>query len=107
MYMSLLRLQDKRLLLTFTVRDLHPPLGVRGLVGTETDDGFEFDFASDRIMLDTRTLLGKQGRVETRVLADILVQNHLSTDARGRWGRRGGSPTVMNRSRPHRLRVGR
>lgn len=59
MYMSLLRLQDERLLLTFTVRDLKPPLGVRALVGTETDDGFEFDFAHDRIMLDTRTPIGK------------------------------------------------
>lgn len=59
MYMSLLRLRDKRLLLTFTVRDLRPPLGVRALFGTETDDGFEFDFAQDRIMLDTRTPVGK------------------------------------------------
>ncbi len=59
MYMSLLRLRDQRLLLTFTVRDLNPPLGVRALIGTETDDGFEFDFAHDRIMLDTRTPIGK------------------------------------------------
>jgi photosystem II stability/assembly factor-like uncharacterized protein len=59
MYMSLLRLCDQRLLLTFTVRDLNPPLGVRALVGTETDDGFEFDFGRDRIMLDTRTPIGK------------------------------------------------
>ena len=59
MYMSLLRLQDKRLLLTFTVRDLKPPLGVRALIGTETDDGFDVDFAHDRIMLDTRTPIGK------------------------------------------------
>ncbi len=44
MYMSLLRLQDERLLLTFTVRDLNPPLGVRALVGTESDDGFNFEF---------------------------------------------------------------
>ena len=29
MYMSILRLEDQRLLLTFTVRDLKPPLGVR------------------------------------------------------------------------------
>lgn len=55
MYMSLLRLRDKRLLLTFTVRDLKPPLGVRALVGSETEDGFEFDFAHDRIMLDIKT----------------------------------------------------
>ncbi|MCA9094864.1 MAG: exo-alpha-sialidase [Planctomycetaceae bacterium] len=58
MYMSLLRLRDRRLLLTFTVRDLHPPLGVRALVGLETDEGFEFDFSHDRIMLDTRTPIG-------------------------------------------------
>jgi len=59
MYMSLLRLRDQRLLLTFTVRDLHPPLGVRALFGTEKDDGFEFDFRHDRLMLDTRTPVGK------------------------------------------------
>lgn len=55
MYMSLLRLQDKRLLLTFTVRDLMPPLGVRAMLGTESDDGFDFDFAHDRILLDVKT----------------------------------------------------
>ncbi len=59
MYMSILRLQDKRLLLTFTVRDLKPPLGVRAIPGVETDDGFEFDFTADRLLLDTRTPLGK------------------------------------------------
>ncbi|MDA1049061.1 MAG: sialidase family protein [Planctomycetota bacterium] len=59
MYMSLLRLRDKRLLLTFTVRDLNPPLGVRALLGVETDDGFEIDFNHDRLMLDTRTPIGK------------------------------------------------
>lgn len=59
MYMSLLRLHDRRLLLTFTVRDLNPPLGVRALVGRETDDGFEFDFDHDRLMLDTRTPVGR------------------------------------------------
>jgi hypothetical protein len=59
MYMSILRLEDKRLLLTFTVRDLQPPLGVRALPGRETRDGFEFDFAKDRIMLDTRTPIRK------------------------------------------------
>jgi photosystem II stability/assembly factor-like uncharacterized protein len=59
MYMSILRLQDKRLLLTFTVRDLKPPLGVRALAGVEAEDGFEFDFTKDRIMLDTRTPIGK------------------------------------------------
>jgi hypothetical protein len=55
MYMSILRLQDRRLLLTFTVRDLISPMGVRAIPGEETNDGFEFDFAADRLLLDTRT----------------------------------------------------
>lgn len=59
MYMSILRLQDKRLLLTFTVRDLKPPLGVRAIAGVETEDGFDFDFSKDRLMLETRTPVGK------------------------------------------------
>ena len=59
MYMSLLRLQDKRLLLTFTVRELKTPLGVRALIGSETDDQFEFDFHHDRIQLDTKTPIGQ------------------------------------------------
>jgi hypothetical protein len=59
MYMSILRLHDKRLLLTFTVRDLKPPLGVRAIPGVETEDGFDFDFSNDRLMLDTRTPTGK------------------------------------------------
>jgi BNR repeat-like domain len=59
MYMSILRLRDKRLLLTFTVRDLNPPLGVRAIPGVETEDGFDFDFSRDRLMLDTRTPIGK------------------------------------------------
>lgn len=58
MYMSLLRLQDKRLLLTFTVRDLQPPLGVRALIGEESPDGFAFDFARDRLLLDAATPIG-------------------------------------------------
>jgi hypothetical protein len=76
MYMSLLRLNDRRLLLTFTVRDLKPPLGVRALLGRETDDGFEFDFAHDRLMLDTSTPIGKQqggGFGPTVQLADATL----------------------------------
>jgi len=61
MYMSLLRLKDSRLLLTFTVRDLNPPLGVRAIPGIETKDGFTFDFAHDRVMLDTKTGSRYQG----------------------------------------------
>ncbi len=59
MYMSILRLRDRRLLLTFTVRDLAPRLGVRAIPGFETRDGFTFDFGKDRVMLDTRTPAGK------------------------------------------------
>jgi hypothetical protein len=59
MYMSLLRMQDRRRLLTFTVRDLHPLLGVRALFGKKTDDDFAFDFARDRLLLDTRTPVGR------------------------------------------------
>ncbi|MBI2823290.1 MAG: pectate lyase [Planctomycetia bacterium] len=59
MYMSLLRLGDKRLLLTYTVRDLKPPLGVRALLGKETLDGFAFDFAKDRLVLDAKTPAGQ------------------------------------------------
>ena len=40
-------------------KTLSPILGVRALRGTETKDGFEFDFHHDRLMLDTRTPIGK------------------------------------------------
>ena len=59
MYMSMLRLHDQRLLLTFTVRDLVHPLGVRAITGVETADGFDFDFSNDRIMIDSKTPAGK------------------------------------------------
>ncbi|MFH1006684.1 MAG: sialidase family protein [Candidatus Latescibacterota bacterium] len=58
MYPAILKLHDGRLLLTFTVRDLHPPLGVRAVLGEETPDGFTFDFEHDRLMLDTKTPAG-------------------------------------------------
>jgi hypothetical protein len=61
MYMSILRLADARLLLTFTVRDLSPPLGVRAIPGLETQGGFEFDFSRDRLMLDIKTGSRQQG----------------------------------------------
>jgi len=61
MYMSVLRLRDQRLLLTFTVRKRRPPLGVRAVPGVEHDDGFTFDFEHDRLMLDTKTGSRYQG----------------------------------------------
>jgi hypothetical protein len=87
MYMSLLRLGDHRLLLTFTVRDLHPPLGVRALLGKETSDEFEFDFAHDRLVLDLRTPVGQPqggGFGPTVRLDDgMLVTSYSYRDANG------------------------
>jgi len=58
MFPAVFRLRDGRMLLTFTVRALSPPLGVRGVLGTEDKDGFHFDFQHDRVMLDTKTPAG-------------------------------------------------
>lgn len=59
MYPALLRLNDGRLLYTFTLRTAVAPnvkpLGVRCLVGQETDSGFNFDFKHDRIVISTKT----------------------------------------------------
>ena len=55
MYPAVLRLDDARLLLTFTVRGARSPLGVHAVFGRETDDGFEFDFEHDRLVLDAQT----------------------------------------------------
>lgn len=59
MYPAVLRLQDARLLMTFTLRAAVPPnvrpLGIRCVLGREKDNGFDFDFRHDRIMLDTET----------------------------------------------------
>lgn len=59
MYPAVLRLNDGRLLLTFTVRSLRPPLGVRAVLGAETPNGFVFDFKSDRVVLSAKTPEGK------------------------------------------------
>ena len=63
MYQSVLRLKDRRLLFTFTVRAAvepnKPPLGVRAVLGEEKSDGFQFDFQHDRIVLDTKTAPGQ------------------------------------------------
>jgi hypothetical protein len=55
MYPSILRLQDGRLLFTFTVRTGRTPLGIRSVLGEETHDGFHFDCAHDRFLLDPQT----------------------------------------------------
>lgn len=62
MYPALLRLNDGRLLLTYTVRAAvkpnEGPLGVRAVLGSESETGFQFDFKHDIIMLDTKTPAG-------------------------------------------------
>ena len=55
MYPALLRLNDGRLLLTFTVRRLRTPLGVRAVIGEEVQDDLRFDMEHDRFLLDTKT----------------------------------------------------
>ncbi len=57
MYPSVIRLSDGRLLMTFTVRDLNPPLGVHAVFGVERDDGFTFAFDTDRLVIDAKTPL--------------------------------------------------
>ena len=59
MFHSILRLRDRRLLFTYTQRSIDPPLGVRAVLGLETEDGFEFDFEHDIFMIDTRTPIGR------------------------------------------------
>ena len=55
MYMSILRLGQDRLLLTYTQRDIAPQLGIRAVPGFETDEGPVFDMKHDRIMVETRS----------------------------------------------------
>ncbi|GDY09970.1 hypothetical protein LBMAG52_34560 [Planctomycetia bacterium] len=53
----------------------------RALIGTESDDGFEFDFAHDRIMLATKIRSRFQGgrryNLQQRI-ADVEVGRRLS-----------------------------
>ncbi len=59
MYPSVLTLKDGRMLFTFTQRTSVapnvPPLGLRAVLGTQTPDGFDFDFKHDRIILSAKT----------------------------------------------------
>ena len=54
-YQALLRLGAGRVLLTFTVRALRPPLGVQAVLGREQREGFTLDFKQDRLILDEKT----------------------------------------------------
>ena len=54
-YPSILRLQDGRLLLTFTLRAGKDQLGLQAIPATETPDGFDFDLEHDRIVIEAKT----------------------------------------------------
>jgi hypothetical protein len=62
MYPAMMRLQDGRLLFTFTLRAAVPPnippLGVRAVLGREVAEGFQFDFRNYRIVLDAKNPVG-------------------------------------------------
>jgi hypothetical protein len=55
MYPSIIKLQDGRLLLTYTVRALSPRIGVRAVLGYEDEDGLHFDFESDLIVIESKS----------------------------------------------------
>jgi hypothetical protein len=59
MYPSIIKLQDSRLLLTYTVRNWNPSLGVRAVLGYEDEDGLHFDLETDRIVLEDKTAEGE------------------------------------------------
>ena len=58
MYPSFLRVGGGMVLCTYTVRYGEGGVGVRAVLGEETEDGFRFDFKGDGIMLDTQTAAG-------------------------------------------------
>ena len=88
MYMSILRLGEERLLLTYTQRAIVTPLGVRGALGRESADGFDFDLTQDQILIDTKTPVGVAsggGFGPTLLLADgTLVTSYTYRDAENR-----------------------
>ena len=88
MYMSILRLGEGRLLLTYTQRAILQPLGVRAVLGREMDDGFQFDMKHDLMMIDTKTPAGLSsggGFGPTVRLADgTLVTSYTYRDAENR-----------------------
>lgn len=55
MYPALIRLADGRILLTFTVRALRLPVGVRCVIGHASNDDIHFDMIHDRFMIDIQT----------------------------------------------------
>ena len=85
MYMSVLRLGEGRLLLTYTQRAILQPLGVRAVLGREMEEGFRFEMKHDLMMIDTKTPAGVSsggGFGPTVRLADgTLVTSYTYRDA--------------------------
>lgn len=62
MYPSITRLEGSRIILTYTVRHVNPPLGVRAVLGEEKAEELNFEFDQNIFMIDTKTpLLQHQG----------------------------------------------
>jgi len=59
MYPSIIRLYHNVLMLTYTVKDLSTPLGVRAIIGTEREGKLFFNRNSDLVMIDTKTPPGQ------------------------------------------------
>lgn len=55
MYPSIIKLQDGRLLLTYTVRALNSRKGVRAVFGYEDEGGLHFDFENDMIIIEAKS----------------------------------------------------
>lgn len=87
-YQAVVRLQDQRLLFTFTVRSLRPPLGVQAILGEEKPDGFQWNFRRDRLILDEKTPKEQPsggGFGNTVQLQDgMLVTSYTYRDAEGK-----------------------
>ncbi|MFP6751439.1 MAG: hypothetical protein VB855_07170, partial [Pirellulaceae bacterium] len=85
MYMSVLRLGEGRLLLTYTQRAILQPLGVRAVLGREMEEGFRFEMKHDLMMIDIKTPAGVSsggGFGPTVRLADgTLVTSYTYRDA--------------------------
>jgi len=113
MYPAILPLADGRLLFTFTLREaIEPqqgPVGVRCIVGEETDNGFQFDFKHDRILVDAKTPLGVDsggGFGPTVQLADgTLVTSYSYAGPRG-WREQDFNIEVVRWRLPDQSSVG-
>jgi len=92
-YPSILKLQDRRLLLTYTVRDPVPHetglVGTRAVLGSDKGDDLQFDFDCDVIELEARLPYCRQpyGRWQPRKKGGPWIWNPR--------GAAGWSPTVQ------------